>query len=142
MAQKIDLDINKLDWLAIARVTAPILAPVILAVAWVTFTKFDKKASWLSTLFAVSELIPTVNLNLPSGIVLGSFYATATEILESGMTQDLKNAWGTTSSLFEDFVKKEGIYAKEDPVGDIVSKGWEWLTGLDLRRRPFGGRSK
>lgn len=137
---KIDLDINKLDWLALARVLTPILAPVVLATAWIIFSKFDKKADLLSKFFAVTEVIPTVNLNLPSGIVLGSFYNTSIDILESGFTEDLKGAWG----LVKDFVKKEGIYEEEpDVVEDIVSKAWGWLTGLDIpkkKRPPFGGK--
>ena len=140
---KIDLDINKLDWLALARIAAPILAPIVLAGAWVIFTKFDNKAKWLSSLFSVSELIPTVNLNLPSGIVLGSFYVTGKEILESGLVEDIKDTWDATSSLVEDFIKKEGIYKKEpDLVEDIVTRGWKWLTGLELQKDSKFGPGK
>jgi len=142
MAQKIDLDINKLDWLAIARVMAPILAPIVLAVAWVTLSKFDKKVDWLSNLFAISELIPTVDLNLPSGIVLGSFYNSAEEILEKGMTADLKNAWEDTSSLLEDFIKKEGIYEKkEDPIIGGIASFFNWLEKkVEESDVEFGGK--
>jgi len=142
MAQKIDLDINKLDWLAIARVMAPILAPIVLAVAWVTLSKFDKKAAWLSNLFAISELLPTVDLNLPSGIVLGSFYNSAEEILEKGMTADLKNAWEDTSSLLKDFIKKEGIYEKkEDPIVGGIASFFNWLEEkVEESDVKFGGK--
>jgi len=80
MAQKIDLDIDKFPWEAVARVMAPILAPIILATAWIVLAKTNKTVDWLSNLFALAELTPTVDLNLPSGIVLGSFYNSAEEI--------------------------------------------------------------
>jgi len=80
MTQKIDLDIDKFPWEAVARVMAPILAPIILATAWIVLAKTNKTVDWLSNLFALAELTPTVDLNLPSGIVLGSFYNSAEEI--------------------------------------------------------------
>jgi len=121
MAKKIDFDINKIPWEGIARVITPILAPLVIAAVWVFFTKTDKKAAYLANLFAVSELIPTVDLNLPPGVVLGSFFTTAEDILESGMTAELKDAWGKTSSLVEDFIKKEGIY-EQKTISDDVDK--------------------
>jgi len=80
MAKKIDFDINKLPWEAIARVMAPILAPIILAIAWVVLARTNKTVDWLSNVFALAEIAPTIDLNLPPGIVLGSFYNAAEEI--------------------------------------------------------------
>jgi len=80
MTKKIDFDINKLDWLAIARVMAPILAPIVLAGAWILLARTNKTVDWLSNVFAAAEVLPTVDLNLPPGIVLGSFYNSAEEL--------------------------------------------------------------
>jgi len=80
MVQKIDFDINKLDWLAIARVMAPILAPVILSVVWIVLARTNKTVDWLSNVFALAEITPAIDLNLPPGVVLGSFYNSAQEI--------------------------------------------------------------
>tara|TARA_Y100000310_G_scaffold124820_1_gene123618 strand:- start:495 stop:875 length:381 start_codon:yes stop_codon:yes gene_type:complete len=118
MAQKIDFDINKLDWLAIARVMAPILAPVILAIAWTILAKNNKTVDWLSNVFAVAELTPGVDLNLPSGVVLGSFYNSAKEVEPT-----------VTSVL--DFVKdlaEDVTEVKEAPLSTL----WDWLT-FDVR---------
>ena len=93
------------------------------------FTKFDKKAKWLSSLFSVTEMIPGVNLNLPSGVVLGSFYVTAEDILESGLVEDVKAAWGDVSSLVEDFIKKEGIY-EEKTLGEDVEVVTSGITSF------------
>ena len=77
---------SNIDWTRLV----PILQPLIIFGAWVMFTKFDNKAKWLSSLFSVTEMIPGVNLNLPSGVVLGSFYVTAEEVLETGLVEDIK----------------------------------------------------
>ena len=118
-----------IDWTRLV----PILQPLIIFGAWVMFTKFDNKAKWLSSLFSVTEMIPGVNLNLPSGVVLGSFYVTAQDILETGLIDDIKEAWDDTSSLVEDFIKKEGIY-EEKTIGEdieVVTSGitsfFNWL---------------
>jgi hypothetical protein len=118
-----------IDWTRLV----PILQPLIIFGAWVMFTKFDNKAKWLSSLFSVTEMIPGVNLNLPSGVVLGSFYVTAEEVLETGLIEDIKEAWDNTSSLVEDFIKKEGIY-EEKTIGEdieVVTSGitsfFNWL---------------
>ena len=118
MVQKIDFDINKLDWLAIARVMAPILAPVILAIAWTILAKNNKTVDWLSNVFAVAELTPGVDLNLPSGVVLGSFYNSAKEI-------------EPTANSVLDFVKdlaEDVTEVKEAPLSTL----WDWLT-FDVR---------
>ena len=118
-----------IDWTRLV----PILQPLIIFGAWIMFTKFDNKAKWLSSLFSVTEMIPGVNLNLPSGVVLGSFYVTAQDILETGLIDDIKEAWDDTSSLVEDFIKKEGIY-EEKTIGEdieVVTSGitsfFNWL---------------
>jgi hypothetical protein len=118
MVQKIDFDINKLDWLAIARVMAPILAPVILAIAWTILAKNNKTVDWLSNVFSVAELTPGVDLNLPSGVVLGSFYNSAKEV-------------EPVANSVLDFVKdlaEDVTEVKETPLSTL----WDWLT-FDVR---------
>ena len=99
MAKKIDLDIDKVPWETIARVIIPIFAPVILAIAWVFLARTNKTVDWLSNVFALAELTPTVDLNLPSGVVLGSFYNSAEEI------EPIIKKVDTLKDLIIDFVK-------------------------------------
>lgn len=122
MVQKIDFDINKLDWLAIARVMAPILAPVILAIAWTILAKNNKTVDWLSNVFSVAELTPGVDLNLPSGVVLGSFYNSAKEVepIANSVLDFVKD-------LAED-VAEDITEVKEAPLSTL----WDWLT-FDVR---------
>ena len=71
---------DDVPWEAIARAVAPIMAPIILSAVWVILTKFDKRVDWLANMIAVAEIIPTVDLNVPPGIVLGSMYASAEDV--------------------------------------------------------------
>lgn len=71
---------DDVPWEAIARAIAPIVAPIILSVVWVILTKFDKRVDWLANMISVAEIIPTVDLNIPPGIVLGSMYASAEDV--------------------------------------------------------------
>ena len=71
---------DDVPWEAIARAIAPIVAPIILSVLWVGLTKIDKRIDWLSNMIAISEIVPTVDLNLPPGVVLGSMYSSAEDV--------------------------------------------------------------
>ena len=71
---------DDVPWEAIARAIAPIVAPIILSVLWVGLTKVDKKIDWLSNMIAVAEILPTVDLNIPQGVVLGSMYSSAEDV--------------------------------------------------------------
>jgi len=71
---------DDVPWEAIARAIAPIVAPIILSVLWVGLTKVDKKIDWLSNMIAIAEVLPTVDLNIPQGVVLGSMYSSAEDV--------------------------------------------------------------
>jgi len=71
---------DDVPWEAIARAIAPIVAPIILSVLWVGLTKVDRKVDWLSNMIAIAEVLPTVDLNIPQGVVLGSMYSSAEDV--------------------------------------------------------------
>ena len=126
MTQKIDLDIDKFPWEAVARVMAPILAPIILAGVWIFLARTNKTVDWLSNVFALAELTPTVDLNLPPGVVLGSFYNSAQEL------EPIIKKVSTLSDLLLNFVKDIGedvTELKDDPLSTL----WDWLT-FDVRK--------
>jgi len=126
VAQKIDFDINKLPWEAIARIAAPILAPIILAGAWVLLAKTNKTVDWLSNIFALAELVPAIDLNLPPGVVLGSFYNSAQEV-ESGIRKALE-ILGIDVPKLDDEVE-----VKEENIFTLADKLWDWFT-FDIRK--------
>jgi len=139
MVQKIDLDINKLDWLAIARVVAPILAPIVLAGAWVFLARTNKKANYLSGIFALLEMVPSIELNLPSGIVLGSFYNSASLVqdkLEKYSIEDMSDA------LSELIFKEEELTPTQESFAGTVKGFWDWLTELEIPKDAKFGPGK
>jgi hypothetical protein len=121
---------DDVPWEAIARAIAPIVAPIILSVLWVALTKVDKKIDWLSNMIAVAEILPTVDLNIPQGVVLGSMYSSAedvqkilTAVVEAGERLaglDPKDIIpkvpedSTTEKLFRAF-------AGGDPIGTLIA---------------------
>jgi len=121
---------DDVPWEAIARAIAPIVAPIILSVLWVGLTKVDKKIDWLSNMIAVAEILPTVDLNIPQGVVLGSMYSSAedvqkilTAVVEAGERLaglDPKDIIpkvpedSTTEKLFRAF-------AGGDPIGTLIA---------------------
>ena len=116
---------DDVPWEAIARAIAPIVAPIILSVVWVVLTKFDKRVDWLANMIAVSEIIPTVDLNIPPGIVLGSMYASAEDV-QKILTAVIKAG------------ERLGALSAED-VADIIPKIPQESLGEDILRAFVGG---
>ena len=120
---------DDVPWEAIARAIAPIVAPIILSVLWVGLTKVDKKIDWLSNMIAVAEILPTVDLNIPQGVVLGSMYSSAEDvqrILTAVVEAGEKLAGLDPSDLIPD-VPKDSTTEKiiraivgEEPVGKLI----------------------
>ena len=70
-----------IDWNRAILTIIPILQPVLVFGGWIIFSRMDKRADALSKLIAVTEPIPTVDLNLPSAVVLASLYHSLEEAM-------------------------------------------------------------
>jgi len=116
---------DDVPWEAIARAIAPIVAPIVLSLVWVILTKFDKRVDWLANMISVAEIIPTVDLNLPPGIVLGSMYASAEDV------QKILTAVIVAGG-------KLGNLSAEDVV-DLIPKIPKESVGEDILRALVGG---
>jgi len=101
-----------IDWMEVAKIGMPIVGPFIQAGMWYGFVNIDKRAQALGRLIAIAEVIPTVELNLPKGVVLASMYDyvddAATLLL--GLLEAVRD--------IPDKVKKE----VEEAVNEIVSE--------------------
>lgn len=71
--------LKEVKWSKWLEITIPTLSPIITAMAWVGLSKFDKRVQQLNSLVAVAEVIPSVDLGLPKGVVLGALYDKADE---------------------------------------------------------------
>jgi len=128
---------SEIPWEAVARILAPTLAPIVLAVAWIFLARTNKTVDWLSNVFALSELVPGVDLNIPSGVVLGSFYNSAKEI------EEVVNQVVTAAKELEKPVKET---VKDVLVPDILEEtevqkrkpGESWIDFFERRLKETG----
>ena len=72
---------KSVDLVALSNVIRA-FTPLITAIGWVLFTKVNDTARNLSFAFATAETIPAIDLNLPPGINLGSYFVVGDELLE------------------------------------------------------------
>jgi len=121
---------DDVPWEAIARAVAPIVAPIVLSVVWVLLTKFDKRVDWLANMIAIAEIVPTVDLNVPPGIVLGSMYASAedvqkilTAVIEAGEKLAGLDLADLIPKVPEDSISEKIIraFVGEEPVGKLIA---------------------
>jgi len=75
--------------------------PLFIAFAWFQFSKMNQSANTLNNIIAIAELVPTVDLSLPEGVILGA-------MLEKS----------------EDVVK----YWNENSIGNRIEEGGEWVS--------------
>jgi len=72
---------KSVDLVALSNVIQA-FTPLITAVGWVLFTRLNDTARNLSFAFATAETIPAIDLNLPPGVNLGSYFVVGDELLD------------------------------------------------------------
>ena len=66
--------LKEIEWSKWLEILIPTLSPLLIAIAWVMLSKFDKKVETLNSLIAIAEVVPSVDIGLPKGVVLGALY--------------------------------------------------------------------
>jgi len=66
--------LKEIEWSKWLEILIPTLSPLLIAIVWVTLSKFDKKVQTLNSLIAIAEVVPSVDIGLPKGVVLGALY--------------------------------------------------------------------
>ena len=97
-------------------------APVITAIGWVFFTKVNDTAKALSYAIATAETIPNFvvdDLNLPPGIILGSFFVVGDAALAKVFGEDVESLLAT------------GKTTEQTDALDILIAAILTVTGLD-----------
>ena len=74
MVKKAAPEVPDIDWDLITPSLIEAFTPIIQGVTWLGLTKIDPKVNALNNLIAIAEVLPTVDLNLPRGIVLAAMY--------------------------------------------------------------------
>ena len=97
-------------------------APVLMALGWVLFTKVNDVAKALSYAIVTAETIPNVvldDLNLPPGVVLGSFFVVGDDALAKIFGEDVETLLAT------------GKTTEDTDALDILIATILTVTGLD-----------
>jgi len=118
MAKKIEVpDIN---WELITPELIKAFTPFIQAIAWLGLTKLDPKVNAMNNLIAIAEVVPSVDLNLPRGIVLAAMYDKTTDALKmmADLLDILEDIPENLKNLIRDMIKesKEAVTGIIDPV--------------------------
>ena len=114
-------DVTKsIEWVALANFLTG-YSDYIIAVAWILLARVNKTANTLSYAFVGAETVPTVDLNLPKGVMLGSWFVTGEYALEF-----VKNLAGDVGDLIETGHTQETTGSLDILIASILT-----VTGLD-----------
>ena len=132
------VDPKEIPWDIIIPEVVKAFTPFIQGITWLAISKVDKKANALNNLIAIAEIIPTIDLGLPRGIVLAAMYDKTGDALD--MINQLAQALTDLPGDMKKFIQDQVDEAKETIIEPIAEKAevswWEKRlreTGL------FGG---
>jgi len=112
---------KNIDWNRALLTVIPLLQPFIIFGAWLTFARFNKKASIVSKIIAIAEPIPTIDLNVPKPVVLASLYdfTEDTLILIEKIIDTLVDTPAEVKETIDDLKKGIVTIPTGTPVGDV-----------------------
>ena len=114
-------DVTKsIEWVALSNFLVG-YSDYIVALAWILLARVNETANKLSYAFVAAETVPTVDLNLPKGVMLGSWFVTGEYALEF-----LKNLGGDVVDLIETGQSQETTGPLDILIASILT-----VTGLD-----------
>ena len=76
------VDPKEIPWDIIIPEVVKAFTPFIQGITWLAISKVDKRISAMNNLIAVAEIVPTIDLGLPKGIVLAAMYDKTDEALD------------------------------------------------------------
>jgi len=141
-------DFDKIPWDVVIPATIQAFTPFIQGITWLAISKFDKRISAINNLIAVAEIVPTIDLGLPKGIVLAAMYDKTDEALD--MMNFLSQALITLPANLKLFIQAMVDEAKEE-IAEIIpdipdipidiegrKPGESWLEWVERRLRETG----
>jgi len=78
--------LKEIEWSKWLEILIPTLSPLLIAIAWIMLSKVDKKVQTLNSLIAIAEVVPSVDIGLPKGVVLGALYDKGDEAIATMVT--------------------------------------------------------
>ena len=123
MVKKAAPEVPNINWDLITPSLIEAFTPIIQGVTWLGLTKVDPKVNALNNLIAIAEVLPTVDLNLPRGIVLAAMYDKTADSLKmlndlaaalEGVPDDLKEYIAKLLEETETAIKEKVPFAELD----------------------------
>ena len=111
---------ESIEWVAVTNFLTG-YSDYIVALGWVLLARINNTVDKLSYAFVGAETIPTVELNLPKGVMLGSWFVTGEYALEF-----IKNLAGDVGDLIETGHSQETTGPLDIWIASILT-----VTGLD-----------
>jgi len=144
------VDPKEIPWDVIIPEVVKALTPFIQGIAWLGLSQVDKRANALNNLIAIGEVIPTIDLGLPRGVVLAALYDKTGDSLDmlNQLVQALKDIPGDLKEYVKDTVdetKEEIVETILDPIteneavialGDCranAKKNLKWFYGANIQ---------
>ena len=122
----VKVDVKEIPWEVVIPATIQAFTPFIQGITWLAISKVDKRISAMNNLIAVAEIVPTIDLGLPKGIVLAAMYDKTDEALD--MINKLAQAVGELPGDLKKFIQDQVDAAKEE-IEEIVEP-YEEVTKL------------
>ena len=111
---------ESIEWVALSNFLTG-YSDYIVAVAWILLARVNETANKLSYIFVGAETVPNIELNLPKGVILGSWFVTGEYALEF-----VKNLAGDVGDLIETGHTQESTGPLDVLIASILT-----VTGLD-----------
>jgi len=111
---------DSIEWVALTNFLTG-YSDYIIALGWVLLARVNKNVNQLSYVFVGAETIPDIELNLPKGVMLGSWFVTGEYALDF-----VKNLAGDVGDLIETGHTRETTGPLDILIASILT-----VTGLD-----------
>jgi len=119
------VDLKEIPWEVVIPATIQAFTPFIQGIIWYGFSKIDKRANAMNNLIAIAEIVPTIDLGLPRGIVLAAMYDKTGDALE--MINQLAQALTDLPGDMKKFIQDQVDEAKEtiiEPIAEKAEVSW------------------
>jgi len=121
----VKVDFKEIPWEVVIPATIQAFTPFIQGIIWYGFSKIDKRANAMNNLIAIAEIVPTIDLGLPRGIVLAAMYDKTGDALE--MINQLAQALTDLPGDMKKFIQDQVDEAKEtiiEPIAEKAEVSW------------------
>lgn len=141
------VNLKEIPWDIIIPEVIRAFTPFIQGITWLGLSKIDKRISALNNLIAIAEIVPTIDLGLPKGVVLAAMYDKTNDALD--MINKLAQAVGDLPGDLRNFIGDLVDEAKEE-IEDIIpdididvdvaerKPGESWYDFIERRLRETG----